>query len=590
MPPKLKQMPPTPFRMETRPKNKTWNPGYPDLPQPPNPDKPRKPEKTAEEMAQEDAALAQAAQRAASVQDALAKEDKAREMMRQEERAINKTKAAHGGERPASKLKETHTSNTDFFVSDDEDVQVEQPMLFVPKQPKKRMLSAEKIKFHFGGADNVNSSSGPDGSDFEENGSASESSDNDADEDALVEDLESLQEGTKRKRRKKKNDNVDKKRKRTCKKTGHEEINALRKKSTPALDIHGLDDEWKAFCKQRGLAKRKGIHYNAGTRHINAGNNDEESMVQFGGLVPEGETNEVEEEALKTNPPLGVLPSKANRKTYGMVKVESKGIVQHQTMKAARGGDDKWKLKHLGSKDVEEKFTNIVAPRARRKAGTLEPWTNLSIDDIKAIVDDVFGPDVHEVTADGPWVGLVNARLHNWRNTFGQSGLDTIDAFIQEHKEDLDTKEKLAEQFQGFLNKDILIKDDDIYTYAYQWGDWNLKTKKRHLGRALEYWKDGKRPVTTKPPPFSADNYGDTWIPADNTAQGIRGKAKKKRIRRATILVRTLENFGESKWEEIIREASIFVKDKKNRDRSSSTTAVETLDEDPHADFVMDID
>ena len=40
-----------------------------------------------------------------------------------------------------------------------------------------------------------------------------------------------------------------------------------------------------------------------------------------------------------------------------MVKIEDNGIVQPKTKKEARGGDDKWKLKHLDGQELEERFT-----------------------------------------------------------------------------------------------------------------------------------------------------------------------------------------------------------------------------------------
>ena len=46
-----------------------------------------------------------------------------------------------------------------------------------------------------------------------------------------------------------------------------------------------------------------------------------------------------------------------------------------------------------------------VTPRVRKKTGSLAPWDNLSINQIKEIVDEVFGDGVHQVAEDGVWVG-----------------------------------------------------------------------------------------------------------------------------------------------------------------------------------------
>ena len=110
------------------------------------------------------------------------------------------------------------------------------------------------------------------------------------------------------------------------------------------------------------------------------------------------------------------------------------------------------------------------------------------------------------------------------------------------------------------------------------------------MGRALDYWKEGEKPAT-KPPKFSANNFADTWIAVEDTAQGIRGKTKKKRVRRATLFVQTLKRLDDSQWGAIIVEACQFIK-KKPRNRSSSSTVVNSggdhPDEDPDAGFVMD--
>ena len=66
-------------------------------------------------------------------------------------------------------------------------------------------------------------------------------------------------------------------------------------------------------------------------------------------------------------------------------------------------------------------FTEKVAPLARKKAGTLDPWSNLNVDKVQTIVDHVYGTGRFEVKEDGPWLGLVciMVQLHqeNLRNT-----------------------------------------------------------------------------------------------------------------------------------------------------------------------------
>ena len=46
-------------------------------------------------------------------------------------------------------------------------------------------------------------------------------------------------------------------------------------------------------------------------------------------------------------------------------------------------------------------FTEKVAPLAGKKAATLDPWSNLNIDEVQAIVDQVYGAGKFEVKEDG---------------------------------------------------------------------------------------------------------------------------------------------------------------------------------------------
>jgi hypothetical protein len=64
-------------------------------------------------------------------------------------------------------------------------------------------------------------------------------------------------------------------------------------------------------------------------------------------------------------------------------------------------------LAHLPDKKGAD-FTDVVAPLIRKKAGaSLNPWENLEVEDIQAIVDRAFGKGRYEVAEDGPWYGLV---------------------------------------------------------------------------------------------------------------------------------------------------------------------------------------
>ena len=112
----------------------------------------------------------------------------------------------------------------------------------------------------------------------------------------------------------------------------------------------------------------------------------------------------------------------------------------------------------------------------------------------------------------------------------------------------------------------------------------NLVSK---VGRALEIWVDGEK-STKKPPAFSADNYGDTYVKVDNG-----GKSKRRKIRRASLFVPTLQSFNTNTWKGILREAREYLPESRKRrisSASSTTLAPDTSAEDfedPDADFIM---
>ena len=81
-----------------------------------------------------------------------------------------------------------------------------------------------------------------------------------------------------------------------------------------------------------------------------------------------------------------------------------------KSLKEARGGDNKWALKHL-PEQARIPYTTFVVPLARKKAGSLDPWENLTVEQIQSIVDDVFGKEKYKVTGDGVWYGLVGVTI-----------------------------------------------------------------------------------------------------------------------------------------------------------------------------------
>ncbi|KIL58388.1 hypothetical protein M378DRAFT_318324 [Amanita muscaria Koide BX008] len=350
-------------------------------------------------------------------------------------------------------------------------------------------------------------------------------------------------------------------------------------------------------------------------------------MVQFGGIIPEGETDDIEANAinLKKNPL--VIPTKKEQSRYNLVKIqENPATAVPKTMKAARGGTTNWLLEHLGNKEIQERFTQAIVPRTWKKLGALNPWENLTVDHVREIVDEVFGKDVHKVELKSAWMGLVSARMHNYRNGFAKHAMETVELLIKANQENLNTKEAIANEIACNLEKELIGSDSELYTFAFHWEEWSANPAERkgfgldqlvlrtfafaHLayldgiddftvekpigaliysmqavGRALEYWQSGKKPES-KPPAFSSDNFNDKWEDTKEPA-GVRGKATKKRkVRRATIFVQTLKDLPKPHWDRIINKARQFIEEQtKPRDRSSSMTVVE--EEDPDADFKM---
>ncbi|KAG6818584.1 hypothetical protein H0H92_002606, partial [Tricholoma furcatifolium] len=87
-----------------------------------------------------------------------------------------------------------------------------------------------------------------------------------------------------------------------------------------------------------------------------------------------------------------------------MVKIVS---TKHAPTKTdIRGGTKKWNLYHL-PQGTSDAFSDQVVPLVKAKVGTLEPWANLTIEDIQAIIDMVYGAGVHIVEAGDVWSTLV---------------------------------------------------------------------------------------------------------------------------------------------------------------------------------------
>lgn len=68
----------------------------------------------------------------------------------------------------------------------------------------------------------------------------------------------------------------------------------------------------------------------------------------------------------------------------------------------------------------------------------------------------------------------VTQRLQTWRNNIATKACEVVERFIKvEHKDDLPTKEHIADQIEAHLEKKPVYPGSELYTYAYQWAEWN---------------------------------------------------------------------------------------------------------------------
>lgn len=89
-----------------------------------------------------------------------------------------------------------------------------------------------------------------------------------------------------------------------------------------------------------------------------------------------------------------------------MTKIEANPVAPKPMTDGLPAGVKNWSLRYL-PENIRGDFEEAVAPRIRKKIGSLPPWESLEITDIQAIVDDVYGQGTHTVTKKSFWVHLV---------------------------------------------------------------------------------------------------------------------------------------------------------------------------------------
>ncbi|KAK2462444.1 hypothetical protein APHAL10511_005541 [Amanita phalloides] len=652
-------------RMTTRAKNKDVHPGYPDLSSPRRQtlESGTNGQKSTEEKEEEALQRTKAVKKAAALQDYLHRQDQEKEESRATRHKIAVTNIPTGKrpqpaeKRAAHKSSASNKENVDAriqFVSDNE-VDIERNYSSIHNahiftyfihiiSGVTRNLDAKIIRDRRSSAAKPISafrryteetSSGSDGSNYDGEGSEIDSTDGLSTGDPDEDELEGVAEEKHRELKKKSKSSKKAGRlkteamRETTDATGTPAINGKRKlteitstskngdnskaKKRRTEDIHGLKPKSDEAIKNRRAATTTNF------------NDNSESGIQFGGLIPEGQTDNIEAQAINAqNGKSAGKPTKANQ--YLSVKIEENAAKGNPLKNGARN----WLLEHL-PREAQTQFTNAVVPRTWKKLGAIEPWANLSVDHVREIVDEVFGEGIYKVERKGPWMGLANARIHNYRNSFVKNALKSIAQLIEDHKDDLNTKQAIAAEIACRLEEDPIGPDADLFTYAYQWSEWSVDPAERkgfalndlvlrtfafshlaHLdgiddfaeekpigaliysmqavGLALEHWRTGE-PSKEKHPKFSSENFGDKHVDSKEVV-GVRGKAQKILIRRATLFVPTLKDLSEAYWDKIINGARAYIKADTGRVRASSAaTAVEENPKakDPYANFKLAI-
>ncbi|KAK2461359.1 hypothetical protein APHAL10511_006621 [Amanita phalloides] len=391
---------------------------------------------------------------------------------------------------------------------------------------------------------------------------------------------------------------------------------------------HGLDPEWEKIVKH---------HADHSTMNkLMAGVNldladDVDSMAQYGSPIPDGQTDDIEAKAIKHDLTPCIMSAKSKKnKPYVNIKIEDNPLAMHK-LKDICNGDDKWKLSHLGlDTQVQSLFMDGIASLAHMKAGSLDPLSNLDVHTVQAIVDRVYSTGKYEVTEDGPWLGLVTQQLQTWWNNIATKASEVIERFIKiDHKDELTTKELIAEQIQAHLKKEPIYIGSEIYMYVYQWAEWNDGVNSKGFGESAlvlstfanghltqlgqfnedlgkeklvgalilamqavlaEHLNNGRFVIDKdKPNHFSADNYGDIIKKNDSSKKALC-------ICHATISIHSLCQLSDAQWATFIDNAHQHLfKPRTNKSQlhaisMASTLVEEEEEDDPDAKFNMDLD
>ncbi|KAM6503689.1 hypothetical protein JOM56_000632 [Amanita muscaria] len=366
----------------------------------------------------------------------------------------------------------------------------------------------------------------------------------------------------------------------------------LRKKkkgSTPS----GLHPDWDKNKKNRSSANDDSAD--------KENNTDEEDHIvkRYGGLVEDDEIDDVERAA---------ATKKGGTKRINddqLVKIAPNPAVP-KTQVEARNGDKKWAKRHL-PKVAQDEFETVIVPLVRLKAGTLEPWDLLKVEDVQAIVDDVFGSEKYSVAPDVTRSRdclSTNARLQTWRHGFVTAAEFSVNALIQAYSKTLNSQEDIARA--GFLSAQTITRTLGIAHIAKFPEAIVDFEKERPVGalilatQAVEHvflqWTTGEFVKGTKQ--FSLENYGNTTKFETKIDPVTRRKTvHKSTVHRFTHFIETIEaKFNDNSWKAILDEANIYApkrskqKEAKTTEKVSQFKNVMVIEEAPRVKFVAESD
>ncbi|KIL57336.1 hypothetical protein M378DRAFT_16339 [Amanita muscaria Koide BX008] len=574
MPPCVALIPMPLSHIQTRTSNKDRHPGNPDKP------KPRRKtaevsearQQAAEAEKQQEETRTEAAKKLALIEDKLQEEDRRCEAerltdtnepqqeirfpaIRKDRILIDKNGTAHTKSNP----KISRCSDSDDDISDTVPRKANQKIKDTGKNKQTRDESEDEVEF-----DNDK-----------------HNSEDDFDSEAASED-----DSRRKKRKKTTRGDINKLRKTHAvsgtqsinpkrKITDVDETNQIRKNSNKKNSskddkLSGLAPGWDAKRKKQG-------------RSIIV-DDDQESdggNIGYGGLVPDNETDEVEATAVKNKP---------KKLEDDKVIVIKPNPLAPKKLVEARQGAKHWSVRHLPN-EIQDTWEPEVGARLQWKGGSsTDPWNFPKMSEIQGIVNDVYGEGKYKVVEDGPFYGLAQVRVQNWRRTFFEAVKKAVAGLIHDeaNAETLKTEKAIASYIAYYLSK---TSDDE--TSVYQWKHVCPETGRRkgflgggliiktlgvaHIGKlpevladfsteklvshALEQWKTGKPVPTSKE--FSADNYAnkEDYIPVVDAHQK-RKTLKKVITHRMTLLFDAMQDFAPERWNSLINEARGFAPEK----------------------------